>query len=133
MRYVDGELSPGDRVRFEAELARSTELQRELAVFRSLHDDLSGITLRTSGRGHPPSVWSAVNRRLTRPVGWILLVVGALAWMAHAAWVYSTSPAPTWEKVATSAIVIGILLLFATVIHDRVRELRTDPYRDVER
>jgi hypothetical protein len=37
------------------------------------------------------------------------------------------------EKILTSAVVIGVLLLLATVIHDRYREYLTDPYRHLER
>jgi anti-sigma factor RsiW len=133
MRYLDGELAPDERRQVEEELKRSTELQRELAIYRSLQEDFSQMSFRPPPGSRSPSVWMAVNRRLTRPVGWILMATGILAWVAHVVYVYVTSPAPSWEKAATSAIVIGILLLFATVIHDRVREMRTDPYRDVER
>ncbi len=131
MRYLDGELEPGERREVEAALERSTELQRELALFRSFHDDLS--TLRVQGIDDRRSVWSRVHRRLSRPIGWLLLAIGSLVWIGHTAWLYASSPAPTWEKAATSAIVIGVLLLFASVIHDRYREWQTDPYRDVER
>jgi anti-sigma factor RsiW len=131
MRYLDGELSPEERRKVEARLESSTELRRELALFRSLHEDLSGIRLKAGPLGR--SIWGAVHRRLTRPVGWLLVVLGATAWTVHAAYVFLTAPTPAWEKLATSAIVIGILLLFASVIHERWRELATDPYRDVER
>jgi len=131
MRYLDGELSPEERRRVDSALARSTELERELALFRSIHEDFQGIRL---GRPDPRrSIWRAVHRRLSRPMGWIFLTVGVLAWFSHAVWVYLTSPAAGWEKLATSAIGIGILLLFASVIHDRYREWLTDPYNDVER
>jgi anti-sigma factor RsiW len=131
MRYLDSELTPEERREFEVRLESSTELQRELALFRTLHEDLSGIRIR--GSGPHRSVWTSVHRRLTRPIGWILVVMGVLAWIAHAGYVFVTAPAPTWEKLATSAVVIGVLLLFASVIHERWRELATDPYRDVER
>lgn len=133
MRYLDGELSPEERRQVELELERSTELQRELAVYRSLQEDFSQMSFKLPSGSRFPSVWVAVNRRLTRPVGWLLMSAGVVAWVLHVAYVYATSPAPSWEKAATSAIVIGTLLLFATVIHDRIRELRTDPYQDVER
>jgi hypothetical protein len=74
-----------------------------------------------------------VNRRLTRPIGWLLVMMGTVAWVAHFVYEYFTSAAPSWEIMATSAVVIGVLLLFASVIYDRYRELLTDPYRHVER
>ena len=131
MRYVDGELTPEERHRVDAALAGSTELQRELAIFRSLHEDLSGMRLKEGDQRR--SVWDRVHRRLSRPIGWIFVIIGFLIWLAHVSWVYMTSPNPGWEKAATSAMVIGVLLLFASVIHDRYREWHTDPYRDIQR
>ncbi len=131
MRYLDGELAPEDRHRVEQLLAGATEIQRELVVYRHIHEDLSEIRLRTGGGRR--SVWERVNQRLTRPMGWIFLCAGVGSWLLYLAWVYLSSATPTWEKVMSSAVVIGILLLFASVIHDRYREWLTDPYRDVER
>jgi ferric-dicitrate binding protein FerR (iron transport regulator) len=131
MRYLDGEMPPEEREAVEVVLAQSTELQREIALYTSIHQDLSAlrfrpVTLRTS-------IWSRVNQRLTRPVGWLLVMVGTVGWLVYGLWLYLSSATPTWEKFLTSAILIGILLLFASVIHDRYREWLTDPYRHVER
>lgn len=131
MRYLDGELPPGERRRVEEAVERSTELRRELAIYRTLHEDLATISFEAKAtRG---SVWESVHKRLTRPIGWLLLATGIVAWLIHAAYVFTTSAGPSWEKLATSAVVIGVLLLFASVIHDRYRELLTDPYRKIER
>lgn len=132
MRYLDGELAPDERRRVEEAVRASTELQRELAVYRMFHQDLSELRLGGAGAGRR-SVWSSVRRRLGRPAGWIVLGVGVGAWIVHVVWVYLTSAAPPWEKAATSAIVIGILILLASVIVERWEEWQTDPYRDVER
>jgi anti-sigma factor RsiW len=131
MRYIDGELPPEERKRVDAALAVSTELRRELALYRTLHEDLAGISF--DRRQLRDSVWSRVNRRLARPIGWLLVAAGALGWSAHVVYVYFTSTVSPLEKVATSAVVIGVLLLLATVIYDRYREYLTDPYRHVER
>lgn len=131
MRYLDGELPPEERRRMDESLAASTELQRELALFRAMHEDLSGIRLR--GQNVNRSVWTRVNSRLTRPMGWLFFNVGIAIWVIYGTWIYFSSAVPTWEKLTTAAVVIGILLLFASVIHDRYREWLTDPYRDVQR
>ncbi len=131
MRYLDGEMPPEQRVRLDAELERSTELKRELAIFRAMRTDFQGLSF-DPGTYHK-SVWDQVNASVTRPIGWILITVGVIVWTAYGAYVFTTSPADAWEKLATGAIVIGILTLLASVIWDRYREWGTDPYKDVHR
>jgi len=131
MRYLDGEMSPEERARVDDELARSTELQRELAMFRSLKADFRDLTFHPAQ--YRESVWDRVNDRVTRPIGWILVAIGATVWMSYGAYVFAASPTDPWEKLATGAIAIGILMLLASVIWDRYREWQHDPYRDVQR
>ena len=131
MRYMDGEMPPEQRVRLDAALERATELKRELAIFRAMRTDFQGLSF-DPGTYHK-SVWDRVNASVTRPIGWILMIVGVIVWTGYGAYVFTTSPADPWEKLATGAIVIGILTLLASVIWDRYREWGTDPYKDVHR
>lgn len=130
MRYLDGELAP-DRVRaVEEALERSTELKRELMLFRTMKHDLRevGTGMRTT-----ESVWTNVNRRLTRPVGWILLVAGVAVWVAYGAYTFLTSGDALWEKVALSAVIVGMAILLLSAFVDRHHDLKTDPYKEIER
>ena len=131
MRYLDGELAPEDRARVDAELSSSTELQREVAIFRALKADFQELSFHPAT--HRASVWDHVSRRVARPVGWVMVVVGVTIWMCYGVYVFATSPSDTWEKLATGAVAIGILMLLASVILERVRELKRDPYKDVYR
>lgn len=131
MRYLDGELPPGDRERVETTLSDSTETRREMELFRAMKEDLAGLSFSPTPRSD--SVWSRVNRKLARPLGWTLVVAGAAVWVAYGSWIYITSPVEPWEKLATGAIVIGMLVLLATVIAEQYRAYSTDPYRDVQR
>ena len=131
MRYLDGEVAPEEKGRIETALDSSTELRRELAVYRAMKDDLQTLKLTNGGRSG--SLWNAVNRQITRPMGWFLFIVGSLVWAAYGVWVFVTSQLFILQKLATSAIVIGVLLLFASVIWERYREWLTDPYRHVKR
>ena len=131
MRYLDGEVGPEERSRIEASVENSTELRRELAVYRAMKDDLQSLKLNEGGANG--SVWNAVNRHLARPFAWVLLVVGSLVWAAYGVYVYLTSPTLLWQKLATGAIGIGILVLLASVIWERYRIWLTDPYRDIRR
>jgi anti-sigma factor RsiW len=130
MRYLDDELSPEERLRVEAAIQDSTELRRDLAIYSSMRTDLSELP---GGRRPDRSVWAAVNRQLTRPVGWVLLVGGFVLWAGYGAWVFGTSPANPVEKLAVGALVVGFLILLLAAIFERLGEWRNDPYRDVER
>lgn len=130
MRFLDGELPPDEVQRVEEALQSSTELQRELRIFEALREDVGGLTY------DPPahtSVWDGVQRRLTRPVGWILFISGAILWMAYGSWVFATSAADPVEKLAIGALTIGFLILLGSTVSERVREWHTDPYRDIQR
>jgi len=131
MRYLDGELSPEQRDTVERELAGSTELQREVAIYRALKEDFMELSFHPATRR--TSVWDHVNNRVTKPIGWVLIVVGAATWLLYGAYVFATAPYDPWEKLATAAVAIGILLLFASVIWERYQEWLRDPYRDVYR
>jgi len=131
MRYLDGELTPEERARVETGLRKSTELQRELAMYAAMKNDIQDLRFHTGGQR--ASVWDQVNARLNRPVGWILLIAGVVIWMTYGSYVFATSSVSPWEKLGTGAIAIGVLMLLASVIWERLRELETDPYRNVER
>jgi hypothetical protein len=130
MRYLDGEMSPEERARVDGELERSTELKRELAMFRAMKADFRELSFHPAE--YRESVWDRVNDRVTRPIGWILVAVGTAVWMTYGAYLFATSPTDPWEKLATGAVAIGILMLLASVIWDRYREWQSDPYRDVQ-
>ena len=131
MRFLDGELSRQDHVRVEAALPDSTELARELAIFKAIQSNVAELSF--SPRHPGDSVWDAVDRRLTRPIGWILFIAGALIFSVYSAVVFTTSDVNIWEKIGVGGVVIGFLVLLTSTALERMREWKTDPYRDIER
>jgi anti-sigma factor RsiW len=130
MRYLDGEASPDEVVNFERRLKESTELRRELALFRSMKDDFSTLGLRTPEDG---SVWDKVSRQLGQPIGWLLMIGGTLVWLVFGTYLYFTSDTSLWEKLATSAVAIGALALLVSIGWESYRAWLVDPYKDVHR
>lgn len=130
MRYLDGESTPEEREKIDQAIQVSTELQRDVALYHKMKADLQTLKFGTGGRR---SVWHTVNRKLTRPVGWVFLVTGFALWTGYGSYLYMASAIDPIEKLATSGIVLGVLFLLGSVIYERYRELPTDPYRDVTR
>lgn len=92
-------------------------------------------SLAASAESEPPdaSVWASVNRRLTRPLGWSLMVAGAAVWAGWAAYLFVTSDAHLVGKLAIGAVVVGAALLLVAVGAERYRDWKTDPYREIDR
>jgi hypothetical protein len=131
MRFIDGELAPAEHARVEAAIKADTELNREASIFRAMKGDFQELSFHPGEFKH--SVWDTVNESLTRPVGWMLVIVGTAIWTGYGGYVFATSSADPFEKLATGAVVIGILMLLASVIWERYHVWLTDPYRDVYR
>jgi anti-sigma factor RsiW len=130
MRLLDDEVTGDEEARIRGALASSTELRRELALYEALRNDVRGLSVDVE---RPESVWDAVNRRVTRPIGWILVILGSVVWMGFGAWVFATSAADPVEKLAVAALAVGFLILLGVTIFERMVELKTDPYRDIQR
>ena len=130
MRYIDGELGPERMRAVEAALEADTELRRDHLLYTRMKTDLG--TLGEDMR-EGDTVWTPVSRAIARPLGWVLFIVGSVLWMAYGVYAYLTSAEAMWQKLATSAIVVGLAMLLLSAVLDRLRDLRTDPYREIER
>jgi hypothetical protein len=53
--------------------------------------------------------------------------------VAYAVFIFVTGPEALWEKLAVGAVVVGLGMLFLSVAIDRIRDLKTDPYKGIQR
>jgi anti-sigma factor RsiW len=127
--YADGELDAADTARVAEHLTRCTECARELALIRSMGGAMRSMVNQTEPRG----TWDAVHRRITRPVGWLLVVAGVAIWLALAIADWYRSRVLSWEWLAGSAVAIGLVLLAAGIGYEQYREWRETRYRNVMR
>jgi len=131
-RFVDDELRGEDRRRFEQHLETCTECQREVGIFRALKGEL-----RAMGKEQPEipggSVWEDVNRKVARPIGWIFTIIGFVMYLGYAVYTFISSDGNLFEKLTIGLLVVGFVVLLATVAYERIVDYRTDPYKGVEK
>ncbi|MAF10985.1 hypothetical protein CMK11_11105 [Candidatus Poribacteria bacterium] len=66
-------------------------------------------------------------------LGWALLIVGVLALSAYGVYGFAVDDAvATGEKTAVALAAVGLVVLFLTVLGQRLRERKTDKYEDVQ-
>lgn len=130
--YVDGELGADARRAFEEHMEGCTECRREVAVFQAMKGDLRSMSME---RVPPPrgSIWESVNRDLTRPTGWLMIVAGAIIYTAWAVYNFIQAPLDLWERLGIGLLVVGFFVLLISVAIDRIRDSATDPYKGIQR
>jgi anti-sigma factor RsiW len=131
--YLDGALTQQEEQRVRLHLERSPEARALLAELIELRQASRGTRfapaedLQWSER--PRSPVSAAARWL----GFALLALWALGLSAVIVWQASLEGAAWWEGALLLTGAAGILLLFVSVLWDRLRDLPGDRYRRVEK
>lgn len=131
--YLDGELTQAaeQRVRIHLEdCAACRASHRELAELReaTMSTRLDHPT-DDQWREAPRTAASAASRGL----GWILLVAWVALTGAYGLWQAWQQVGDPFERLLAFGGVSALALLFLSVLLDRWRARRTDPYEEVER
>jgi anti-sigma factor RsiW len=131
--HVDGMLMQADdqRVRVHVEVCATCRAQVE--EMRRLRE----VTMSSRFKVPVDDQWSEAPRgaasRLAFGVGWTFLIVWAVVVGSFALWEFWTSGESFWEKLVVFAPASAVVLLFVSVLVDRLKAMRTDPYRRVQK
>jgi len=133
--YLDGELTQADRQRVRLYLESSEECRRELEELAKVKQ----LTAELRFQGPPDELMDELERRLAvrgpRRLGWgllcaalaVLTIYLVVSYVQHFQW-----PGNPLEWLAIAALG-GILLVFLSVLWQRLLERPYDRYRKVKR
>lgn len=131
--YLDDALTQGDEQRVRLHLETCAACRAEVGEMRLLRESARATRFRVPLDTDWPELPKTAASRFGRSAGWVLVV----------AWLIVTAGIALWRAVADAGdplevfLVLGLpggfVLLFASVLLDRLRELKTDRYRGVQR
>ena len=133
--YLDGELEPDEKARFEQYVEQHPEFKSEFKEMELLVGAASELEAETL----PDEVWDTfledVYNRLERRTGWTLLILGATLLAFLGVYGFIVIPwATTQVKLLAAIPLAGLFILFGSVLRERLFILKTDKYsRDVKR
>jgi anti-sigma factor RsiW len=131
--YLDGELTQAaeQRVRIHLE---------DCQHCRSVHDRLAAVREVTMGteieidqrldRGEAPH---GTASRLSRGLGWAVAVTWVIVTGGYGLWLVARGVQSPFERLLVFGGLAALALLLLSVVIDRVRELKHDRYRGVDR
>lgn len=132
--YLDDELTQAEAQRVEVHLEECGECRSALREMRRIQELTAGIEFPQP----PDEALDAIAQRLSvrapRWGGWALVIIGLIAWAAYGLVVALRHPRwPTAGELLAGLVVIGLALVFVSVLRQRLLERRQDRYRRVRR
>lgn len=138
MAYLDNELDEEQRRAFESHLASCADCTRDLAEFRRLKQMTDCVAFVEPEDRVWEQYWGNVYNRVERGTGWILFSVAAIALLLYGGFqlIEHLIVDPTLGallKIGLLALLGGVVILFVSVLRERIYFWSRDRYKDVRR
>ena len=138
MGYLDEELSAEQIRRFEEHLATCKQCSSQLQEFRQLKAITDQMTLIEPEDRLWQQYWDGIYNRVERGIGWIIFSVAAILLTIYGGFkaIEDLITDPTVGlllKVAMLALLVGLAILFVSVLRERIFFWSKDRYRNVRR
>ena len=131
--WLDGALTQADEQRVRIHLEDCATCRAQVEQMRQWRE----VTMSAEFHVPPDYQWSERTRsaasRLSLGTGWLVVIVWALALAAYGAWELWTSDETVVEKVLVFGGWTGFGLLLVGVLLDRLKAMKTDRYREVQK
>lgn len=138
MGYLDDELDAAQRAEFEEHIKTCSQCTAELEEFRKLKQVTDSVKLAQPEDELWGRYWSGVYNKLERGIGWIMMSIGGIALLIYlgfkAVEAVIRDPAVEWTlKIMILAFLAGLVILFVSVLRERIFLYKKDRYKDVRR
>ena len=137
--YIDDELSDDQRKRLESHLNTCQACAQGLKEFTAVKEELAMLKFKEPSDAELQRYWSSVYNRLERGVAWILFSLGAIIALCYGGvklveQMISDPEVSLGLKVAVISLIFGAVILFVSLLRERLTFRKTDKYsREVER
>jgi hypothetical protein len=131
--YLDGELTQGDRQRVELHLERCSKCRAAYDELACARRAVSELTYDQLSQQEWRDIMQDVTVRASRGFGWLFYVSGLVVLVCFGGWQFAIDEAvPALIKTSVAAILLGTVLLFLSVLRERMLSRKTDKYEDVQ-
>lgn len=138
MAYLDDELNDEQKRAFEVHLASCPKCTQELAEFRALKQITDGVELVEPEDRLWQQYWGGVYNRIERGIGWVVFSVASILLLIYGGFraIESLIQDPTVGlllKGGLLALLVGVAVLFVSILRERLYFWSKDRYKNVRR
>lgn len=138
MGYLDNELDAEQRQAFEAHLASCPDCKKEIEAFTKLKQITDDVKLVEPEDRLWQQYWGGLYNRIERGIGWVVFSVAGILLLIYGGFaaIESIIKDPTIGalfKVGLVALLVGLAILFVSIVRERIFFWSKDRYKDVRR
>ncbi len=138
MAALDNECSPAERRELEEALQMDPELHGEWRELQRVKEVSGMMSVRKPPEEVWSSYWAQVYARNERKVAWLMVSIGAVILLSWGLWqlvvnILGEMGLPDFIKFAIGLLSVGIVVLFVSVVREKLFVNKHDPYKDIER
>ncbi len=138
VKYVDDALTPEEQRRLEEHVQQCPACRHDLKEF----EKIKGVKPVMKKRFLPDMLWEEywnhLYNRLERGIAWILISLGAIILLGMGVFHFVTevleaSDLSTLEKAGILALTAGFVVLFVSVVREKLMIRKHDKYKEILR
>lgn len=138
MGLLDNELSGEERSSLMAHVESCNKCLKKYDSFVQLKKDTGEMKLKKLPEMYWDDYWTHVYNRIERGISWILVSIGAMLLMAYGGYemmheFYLDTSKPMIIKIGAAILTMGMIILFVSVLREKLMIRKVDKYRRVER
>jgi hypothetical protein len=133
MRLLDGELNAEEKAQYEDHVRGCDDCKRELKELGRIVELTKDLRLRPPDEEFWARYWDGLFHRMERGTGFLLVIIGIVVVSVFALYKLVTSPGfLTFQGIAIAVVLLGLVIVFLSVVRERYHESKRDPYKGVE-
>ena len=132
--YLDGELTQQESQKVDVHVRECAHCRAVLEDFRRLRADIRDLEYPEPYQAEWSKVMAGFTFKATRGIGWLLWAGAAAVLVAYGIYAFATDESvKAFERVLVLAVLLGVMLVFVTVLAERLSSYKHDKYKDVEK
>jgi len=131
--YLDGELTQQVRQRVELHLEACDKCRAAIDEMAQMQDAVGELSFGEMSLHEWSHLMNDLTVRTSRGFGWLFYVVGILIVLGYGIYEFAIDDeVPALVKTGVTGIAVGIVLLFLSILRQRIIASKSDRYKDVQ-
>jgi hypothetical protein len=138
MKALDNELDEKEEIRFNQLISENEQFKMEWKSFQKMKNISKSIPFKNIEPEDWDIYWQKIYNKIERKAAWVFLIFGFVIVAAFGFYhflqeLFFHSEINLFLKIAIISFIIGVFILFISVVRERLTLRKTDKYKDIIR